>query len=451
MSFLRTIYLPDISRKKGGMAMSAILNNVYNHYMTSYAPRSVTKYDTHKKSELRSIYHSIVKLNKESPWYLPTTSKKTHGYAIDIKENARILRNTIASLGGLEESGMLNKKTAYSSDEDVASAHFIGNYTPGGAIPAFRLEVMSLASPQVNLGDYMSNTRSELTPDTYSFDIAINDMNYEFQFDIGENDTNTDIQERLARLINNASIGLNATLEESGGETALKLTSEATGIAPGRPYLFTVSDQHTSQASGAVAYFGLDYISRHPSNAVFLVNGEERSAASNHFNVGKLFEVQLHGVSPEGSPVNIGLKTDVDSLTDNVVHLIQGYNHFVKAAAAYQEQQPRSRRLIHEMSGIASLYQNNMQSAGLDLLEDGELKVDKELLSQTASETEDISETFGFLKDFSNMLLRKTSQVSLNPMDYVERTMVAYKNPGHNFANPYMTSAYSGMMFNSYC
>ena len=51
----------------------------------------------------------------------------------------------------------------------------------------------------------------------------------------------------------------------------------------------------------------------------------------------------------------------------------------------------------------------------------------------------------------SGMLLRKSDQVALNPMDYVRKTVVAYKNPGHNYVSPYTTSAYSGMMFNSYC
>ena len=36
-------------------------------------------------------------------------------------------------------------------------------------------------------------------------------------------------------------------------------------------------------------------------------------------------------------------------------------------------------------------------------------------------------------------------------MEYVQRTIVAYKNPGHNFASPYNTSSYSGMMFNFFC
>ena len=50
------------------MAYSARLDTVYNHYLTTYTPKT-SQYDTHKKSELRRIYNSIVKLNKESPLY----------------------------------------------------------------------------------------------------------------------------------------------------------------------------------------------------------------------------------------------------------------------------------------------------------------------------------------------------------------------------------------------
>ena len=82
------------------MAYNAAINTVYNHYLTTYAPKSTSKYDTHKKSELRSIYNSMVKLNKESPLYILDTSKDSQEFAVNMKENARELRNTIASLGG---------------------------------------------------------------------------------------------------------------------------------------------------------------------------------------------------------------------------------------------------------------------------------------------------------------------------------------------------------------
>ncbi len=431
--------------------MSAVLNSVYNNYLAAYTPKSVTRYDAHKRSELRSIYNSIVKLNKESPWYLPTTSKTTQQYAIDLKENARELHNTIAQLGGLEESGLLDKKSAYSTDDEVAVATYIGVPPTDGTTPSFKIEVQALASSQENMGLFLEESKVTLPADTYSFDITINDMNYEFQFAIGESETNREVQERLARLINHASIGIKASLIESGSRTSLRLVSESTGSPMGKEHIFRVSDDHTSKTSGAVAYFGLDYISRDASNARFLINGEDRFASSNHFTVGKMFDVELKGISPEGEPTEIGLKPDLESLTDNVTHLIDGYNSFVQAANSYLDTQAKSRQLVHEMSGITSLYKQPLESTGLDLSDDGTVTIDTHRLQKAAQESESIAQTFGYIKDFSNMLLRKVNQVSLNPMEYVEKTVVAYKNPGHNFVSPYATSSYSGMMFNGYC
>ncbi|MCR2048713.1 flagellar filament capping protein FliD [Acetatifactor muris] len=431
--------------------MGAVMNTVYNNYLTTYTPKPLTRFDSHKKSELRNVYNSIVKLNKEEPWYLPTTSKDTQHYAIELKENARGLHNTIAQLGGLEKDGLFRKKSTYSTDEGVAVASYVGGDDVGQEIPDFQLEVHSLAAPQENLGLFLpNNVKTSLTPDTYSFDIGINDMNYEFQFSVGEAETNRDVQDRLVRLINNSDIGIRATLAESEGRTSLRLTSESTGLTSGKNQIFTVSDDHTSKTAGAVEYLGLDYISREPANAQFSVNGAESTSPSNHFTLDKLFEVHLTGLSPDEQPVQIGLKTDVESLTDNVFHLVGGYNDFVKAASSYLETQSKSRQLVRELSGIASVYSSSLEPMGLNLKEDGTLNVDKDTLRQTASQSPDINETFGSLKNFSDMLLRKSNQVSLNPMDYVEKVMVAYKNPGHNFINPYVTSAYTGMMFDVY-
>lgn len=430
--------------------MGPVMNTVYNNYLTTYTPKPLTKYDSHKKSELRNVYNSIVKLNKDAPWYLPTTSKDAQQYAVDLKENARGLRNTIAQLGGLEKDGLFQKKSAYSTDESVATVSYAGGEDSPSDIPTFQLEVHSLAASQENLGLFLPNSKTSLEADTYSFDIGINDMNYEFQFSVGEDETNREIQERLVRLINNADIGIRASLAESEGRTSLRLTSEATGLAPGKSQIFTVSDDHTSKTSGTVEYLGLDYTSRDPANASFTINGEENSSPSNHFTLDKQFEVKLTGISPRGQALQIGLKTDIESLTDNVYHLVGGYNDFIKAASSYLETQSRSRQLVREMRGIASVYGSSLETMGLNLEEDGTLAVDKDTLRQTATEAKDINEAFGSLKGFSNMLLRKSDQVSLNPMDYVEKVMVAYKNPGHNFITPYVTSSYTGMMFDGY-
>ncbi len=431
--------------------MGAVLNTVYNNYLAAYSPRQLTKYDTHKKSELRSVYNSIVKLNKDAPWYLPTTNKDTQHYAVSLKENARELHNAIAQLGGLEQDSMFRKKSAYSTDTEVAEAAYIGSDALTSTSPEFDLEVKELATPQENLGYFLPDLATTLSPATYSFDISINDMNYEFQFNINEGDTNRQIMDRLSRLINNADIGIQANVAESDSRYALRLTSDATGVPANKAYHFRVSDDHTSKASGVVGNMGLNYISHPAGNACLLINGEERSSSSNHFTVGKLFDVQIKAVNPEDKPVHIGLKTDTESITDNINQLIGSYNSFIRSAASYLETQSRSRQLVREFSSIASHYGTSLENMGMHLQDDGILSVNDEKLQQAAASAGNDLSSFSVLKDFSSSLLRKSDQVSLNPMDYVDKKIVAYKNPGHNFISPYTTSAYSGMMFNSYC
>ncbi len=431
--------------------MNTALSTVYNHYLTTYAPKGTTRYDAHKKRDLKGIYDSIVKLNKESPWYLPATGKEVQHYAIDLKENARNLHNTIASLGGLDDSQLLSKKTAFTSDEGIVSATFVGNYKPGMPSPTFTMDIQELATPQENMGRFLDKGRVSLPAGTYSFDVAINDMNYEFQFSIAETDTNHSIQERLARLISTSGVGLKAKVLETDGRTSLTIRSDSTGLSEHQKYIFNISDEHTSKDKGAVEYFGLNYISHEATNARFLVNGDERTSTSNQFTVGKMFDVTLHSTSPLGVPVTIGLKNDIESLTDNVLQLANGYNQFIKATSEYINSQPRSKHAIHEISSIATRYQTAFQNMGVNLTEEGTIEINMSDLGKSIASDEDIADTFGTLKEFSNHLIQKSEEISLNPMNYVEKKIVAYKNPGRSFANPYMTSAYSGMMFNSYC
>lgn len=429
------------------------LTNVYNFYVTTYAPKSSTPYDSHKKSELRSVYNSIVKMNKESPLYILDTNKDSQRFAVSVKENARELRNTIASLGGLNEDELLNKKVAYSSNQNIAKATFIGSAKQDEEFPTYDIEVNSLASSQVNTGNFLPNDEFvSLAPDTYSFDIGIDDLNYEFQFSIKPTDTNRDVQERLSRLITNANIGMSAQVIPGEDNTSyLRLESNSTGLKDNRSYIYRISDHRTSKTAGTVDYFGLDHVSSQPSNASYAVNGNERVSASNRISLANIYEVELTGVSSrEGETASIGLKTDVESLTENVNTLVGGFNSFLKSVSEFSDNQPKSNRLFNEMSSVARVYARDLTSIGLNLNLDGTLEVDDDTLRQTAM-GDDAKAAFSPIKSFTNSVLRKSNQVALDPMNYVNNVIVAYKNPGKNFASPYITSAYSGMMFNGYC
>ena len=438
-------------RKEELMADHTSINNIYNYYLTTYAQKSDTKFDTHRKSELRGVYNSIVKMNKEAPLFIVDKSQETKEYAVGLKENARALHNTIASLGGLSDDDLLSKKVAFSSDDSLASVNYIGDESDTSKVPSFEISVQRLAGPQINAGRMIPSEMSNLPADTYSFDIGINGLNYEFQYNVGEDDTNIAVQEKLARLISNAGIGLDASVERDGnGNSALVIQSQNVGTA-GNGRLFTVSDEHTSKTSGSVGFFGIDNVIREAQNSQFTINGVEREASGNSFTVEKMYEVTLNRASrDEDDKANIDLKADLESMASNISRLVDGYNGFIETADSYMANHPKSGRLVREMYGLASLHEEDLESAGLHLKEDGHIELDRSKLME-AVYREDIGKSIDGIKSFAGSVLRKANQVALNPMEYADRTVVAYKNPGHNYASPYVTSAYTGMMFNGYC
>ncbi|MCR5774852.1 MAG: hypothetical protein K6G42_07170 [Lachnospiraceae bacterium] len=430
---------------------SLALQNVYNNFLPQFMPKS-SRYDTHKKDELRDVYTAIMRQTKESPLFLPLSGENVIEYAVNMKENARDLSNVIASLSNDKSLNLLDKKTAFSTDEDVAVAKYIGddNSVEADEVPSFDLGVRRLASKQVNMGSYIDNGAMTLEPDTYSFDIHIGDTDYEFQFNVEPGDTNREMEEKLARLINRSNIGVEVSVvSDEAGRSALRIESMATGQPGEKETLFNVSDDNTSKRTGAVDYFGLGEVTEMPKNAEFSLNGNMHSAYSNSFTIDKAYEITLKGLSEEGQDAHIGLRPDVESLIENVESLVEGYNSFITKAMDYTETYGLSNKFRNEMRSIQNVYRNELDAIGLSFKESGELEIDDKYLRAAAFEG-DHNETLRPITDFASEILLEAKKISLNPMNYTDRIVVEYKNPGHNFSNPYITSMYSGMMFSSY-
>lgn len=436
---------------------NTIMNTIYNHYLTSYAPtKGDARLDSHKKSELRDIYSRIVRMNKEAPLYMLDRSDETKSMAVSLKENARSLQHTILQTAGKTREDLFHNKVAYSDNENILTAQFVGNSRSSDEIPSHEITVEGLATPQVNMGRFLKGFDMELPHGNYSFDVNINGMGYEFQYKISDEDTNYDIQSKLVRLINNANIGLNASLVEGLNDTySIRLASGRTGVPEGtdgafQP-LFTIHDHNSSKMKGSVDYFGLDYIMNPASNARFTVDGEEQSSPTNSFTLDENYLINLTGTtSDSGQPVQIGIKPNTESLVHNIQSLIGGYNSFLKAMGEYQNSRNSSTKLIHEFNGITNLYHNELDAIGIVKEADGSLNVDSDLLTQAAT-SDEAADLLAPLKSFSDSLFQKSETVSRDPLNYMNKIIVAYKNPGKNFPSPYFTSNYSGLLFNYYC
>lgn len=479
-----------------------MIGSVYDYYLTTYASRPATKSDTHKKSELRSVYNNIVKISKKSPLYKVSVSENIQKFAIDLKENARTLSTDANNL--FEKSLESEKSQKYVSDNEnvvqvktldtsndintndtnandininntntndinindtnidltVSSNADITNPDPDSDnisdtksvntafASHYNIEVLNLATPQINTSDYLNNDDLDIPKGAHSFEVNVGDSAYEFRFNATKDDTNKTVLEKLSRLINRSNIGLTSKMLYSGNNSALEITSNATGLGF-TPEIFSIAPGENSPYDKVVSKLGLNNVSSYPTNANFLLNGMEKTTSSNTFTIGKSLEITLNGISKKGQATSISLNDDLDSVISSINDMISSYNNLLDLSNNSNEGSDDAAILNKEIHKTTRQYASNLENIGITINENGKMTFDETLFIQTANE-DDLDKSLASLNSFRQAIVSRADDISINPMKYVDKVMISYPNPVHSFANPYMTSIYTGMMFNGY-
>lgn len=479
-----------------------MIGSVYDYYLTTYASRPATKSDTHKKSELRSVYNNIVKISKKSPLYKVSVSENIQKFAIDLKENARTLSTDANNL--FEKSLESEKSQKYVSDnEDVVQVKTLDNSndintndTNANDINInntntndinindtnidltvssnaditnpdpdsdnisdtksvntafashYNIEVLNLATPQINTSDYLNNDDLDIPKGAHSFEVNVGDSAYEFRFNATKDDTNKTVLEKLSRLINRSNIGLTSKMLYSSNNSALEITSNATGLGF-TPEIFSIAPGENSPYDKVVSKLGLNNVSSYPTNANFLLNGMEKTTSSNTFTIGKSLEITLNGISKKGQATSISLNDDLDSVISSINDMISSYNNLLDLSNNSNEGSDDAAILNKEIHKTTRQYASNLENIGITINENGKMTFDEALFIQTANE-DDLDKSLASLNSFRQAIVSRADDISINPMKYVDKVMISYPNPIHSFANPYMTSIYTGMMFNGY-
>ncbi|MBE5905621.1 MAG: flagellar capping protein [Lachnospiraceae bacterium] len=434
----------------------AAIDTIYNYYLTTYGSNTPNRYDTHKKSELRSVYNNMVKVNKESPLYkiLGLDSGEASRFAIDIKESSMGLSKVAASLSGEGNllEGAFRKKVANSSNPDIVSVTYVGKENSEEELnDSFSVQVKNLAESQLNIGNYLDADGRDIPAGQYSFDFTNNATAYEFQYSVGPNDTNEDIQNKLARLVNTADIGAKAHVDvDEENRSSLIIESKETGLADSEEYLFKIMPATDRESQLAMEKLGIDYVAREAHNSSFLLNGKEHSSLSNTFTINKEFEITLHGINADDEAAVIGFENDLDAIAGNVGTLITSYNKSIETAEAYRQSQSSDSKLLHDITSVAHAFRSDLEGLGLMVQNNGTIEIDRNIFDNAITSDTD-GDAFKQLNNFKNAAAARASQIAINPMNYVNKVVVAYKNPGRNFNTPYANSMYAGMMLDRYC
>lgn len=428
--------------------VTVMISSVYSYYLSQYGNKSNSKYDSHTRTQLKNTYSKVVKINSQTPVYKLDLSTAAQKYAIDLKEHARALENITEDLSEGADGTMTFKKSAVSSNASAVNASYITDFGAASDDESFDINVKQLACSQLNTGNYLQPRSKHIKPGEYSFDLSINDVIYEFQFKVDNSETTNNIQNKIARLINRSNIGLTANIkEDSLGNTAINIESESTGINGTTPVIFSIkSDDANNQL--LIDTLGLDRVTQYPSNAIFDVDGNERSSMSNSITINKAYDVKLSKVTEE--PVTISLKADADSIVESLNELVAGYNNLISVTNDENNNHFQgTEKLQNEIASIARSYKKQLADSGLSLNKDGTISADKEVIIN-ADNKDALSHIYESLNSFKNSIKEKAEDIALNPMDYVNNKIIAYKNPLRSFPDPYNLSAYTGMMFNGY-
>lgn len=430
-----------------------MINSVYNYYAAQYGHREYSKYDTHSKAQLKNTFSKLQKINSQTPSYKIDFSDAALKYAIDLKENARELSQIADELSDESTDSITYKRSATSSSPQIIDAEYIGDSCVQDYEP-LEVTVSQLACPQTNTGNFLQPNSKPFAAGEYSFDLQVQDLTYQFEFGVNATDTVTDTQQKIARLINQADIGLNAQLLTDGlGNSAISITSDATGIRGISPTIFHIQSQNSSDASDSntelVSTLGLDRVTQYPANAVYSVNGTTATSVSNEVTIDNNYVLTFFDTTGK-APVTISMNTDTDAIADSIGELICGYNNLISVTANdANEHFEGNEKLKKDFAGIAKSYNHLLNENGLSVTDNGTIAVDRDAII-SAADNGTLGDIFSGLNAFKQAVQKKAEDISLNPMDYVNNKIIAYKNPLRPTNDPYNLSAYTGMIFDGY-
>ncbi len=421
----------------------------YNYMLESLPVKRASRYPISKKNELRKVYSEIIDLSKRSPFYKINLSKENQIYTIGIKESALELKAKIYDMSDPEVSGF-QSKTVVVSNEEVLSATLLSENTD--TLPqVIQFKVNSLAGIQINKGRELLHTSRGLPAGEYKFNAYLGAETYSFNFINEDRTENQETLHRFAEFLNNNLPNMRAYIEEGSKRnySKLVLSSELSGRFGDKRFSFEdLEDYH----EGITDFFGMNRIEQAPSVARFELNSVDKKTATNSFTLENTLNIHLKSVSEQ--PVTLRIVPDSEKILSAVEDIITSYNDLIRLAKTRTDdsiEHYKAAKLINEMKNLEDIYGEELSACGFKAAEDGELELEDSLAIQAAQDG-GMEELFTRENGFIARLLDKTETIAINPMEYIEKTIVTY--PDHSkigFRNPYVTSMYSGLFFNSYC
>lgn len=426
--------------------MESVYNNLISSYLMPKTNSARKNTRVHDDKELVDHYSDIIKSSKSAPIYIVKLSDDTQEYVLGLKDMSIGLEDTIGRYySNMDKS--YNRIVVDISDDSVG-ADIISD--EGNLPEDMDINVNAMATPQLNVGyDYYPDGRG-LPGGNYEFKAEVNGREFRFRYSMKDGTRNNMVLRSVARSINQAGIGVLASVGKTdNGKINIRLESDADTGDGMKSFTFEDITSGDNE-NGIVSYYGFDRVFQELSEADIDINGVNYRHPGNRLVINDSMQIDINRVT-DGS-VHIGYKKDSSQVFDDINAILRQYNNIVDMADTYSDHTGiRSIRLKMELNGIYEANEFSLNAAGIIRDEDGHLAIDK-TSAESAFQSGIFEEVFGKDSEFLNRLSAQLGRIELDPMNYVNKLMVAYPDYSREgYAHPYMTSIYSGMLFNYYC
>jgi len=317
--------------------------------------------------------------NKLSRDFFPVNNAQGQGslslgamqYISDIKSASNALSGAIKDLSG----PAFSKQTMVSSDSDVMIVNFTGSNL--SSVNDMSVKVDQIAMGQLNEGNRMqSNGLYSGDRGTNRFTVETGGKTTQLSINVTAGDSNRDVQQKMATAINNAGIGLKATVETDSKTNSSMLRIESTNVGTAEKNAVSIRDV----TGNAVAQTGANQVTRERQDAIYRVNGgEARVSQSNNVNLGNGVSATLKAASDK--EVSITRGNDISIIRGVVESLVRSYNNLFSAAAE-NVNDPRAQGLASRLMNVTGAFSRSLQDLGIGFDSTGKMTIDSARFNQ---------------------------------------------------------------------
>jgi len=352
-------------------------------------------------------------------------SSNALGYINDIKSSSGALSSALKELSG----PAFSQRTMVSSNTDAMTVNFTGSSMIG--MGETKVQIDQIAAGQLNEGE------SLISKDSYAgdsgavkFSVETGGKTVELSINIAAGDSNVVVQQKMANAINNAGMGLKATVENNvaTNSSVLRIVSTNTGTDAKNSYVLR------DITGDLLTRLGANNISREGQDAIYSVNGgPTKTSQSNTVNLGNGLSATFKAASEDAVTISRG--KDMAYAKNAVNDMVKSFNSLFSAAAG-NVNDPKAQNLASRMINVSSAYSKSLSDIGIGFDNSGRMTIDAERLNKAADSgrleqffTESSGRNFGF----SASLGRLAGQVSTNTSNFVSTSLFG-NALGENFA-----------------